>query len=173
MTEIRLRAPEPHDIDVMMEIENDMFLWEHSSVNTGPYTRFQLKRYIEENVNNIYEDHQQRFMIETAEGEVAGMVDLFEFDARNNRAEVGIAVLPHFRRSGVAASAISSLEEHCFGFLGMKQLYSYVRTDNEEACSLFMKCGFRETGILKSWIRCGNVYYDVAVYQKMSDRFSS
>lgn len=168
MNDIRLRAPEPEDLDVMMEIENDDFLWRHSSVNTGPYSRFQLKRYIEENENNIYIDNQQRFMIEVSGGRVAGMIDVFDFDSRNNRAEIGVVVLPSFRSCGIAALAINKIEEHCFGFLGMKQLYSYVRQDNRAAISLFRKCGFAEVGVLKSWIRCSHEYCDVAIFQKLS-----
>lgn len=35
-TLLRLRAPEPEDLDVMMELENGMEPWEVST-STGPY----------------------------------------------------------------------------------------------------------------------------------------
>ena len=41
--EIRLRALEPSDVDVLMRLENDEELWENGIV-TGPFSRFQLER---------------------------------------------------------------------------------------------------------------------------------
>lgn len=167
MKDIELRAPEPADLDLIMQIENDPALWEHSSVNTGPYSRFQLKRYIEENTNDIYTDRQQRFIIETSADDVAGIVDIFDFDPRNCRAEIGIIILPEYRNKGIGLLAMNELERHCFGFLGMKQIYAHVRKDNQPACSFFAKCGFTESGTMKSWLRSGKTYHDVVLYQKV------
>ena len=49
-TLLRLRAPEPEDLDVMMELENGMEPWEVST-STGPYSRYQLKCFLEESQN--------------------------------------------------------------------------------------------------------------------------
>ena len=73
---ILLRAPEPEDIDEMLTFENDESLWENSCV-TGPYSRYQLKKYIAENQNNLFIDGQLRLLIEHSSGHVAGIVDLF------------------------------------------------------------------------------------------------
>lgn len=168
MTDIKLRAPEPEDLDLMLLIENDPDLWEHSCENTGPYTSYQMKQYIAGNTNDIYTDRQLRLVIDIPGYGVAGMIDVFDFDVRNNRAEVGIVVLPEFRREGIGTMAMQKLQEHCFGFLGMNQLYAYVRCDNIPGRMLFGSCGFIETGILKSWVRRGHEYFDVCLYQKMS-----
>ena len=39
----RLRAPEPEDLDCMLQFENTSTLWEVSNA-TGPYSRFYLKQ---------------------------------------------------------------------------------------------------------------------------------
>ena len=168
MNDIILRAPEPEDLEIMLAVENDPLLWKHSSEKTGPYTRYQMKQYIAENTNDIFTDRQLRMMIELQDGRIAGMVDVFDFDARNNKAEIGIVVLPEFRGRGIAKAAISGMEAHCFGFIGINQLYSYVRNDNVAARSVFDSCGFTEVAVLKSWIRRGNKYYDVCLYQKIA-----
>lgn len=166
--DIRLRAPEPEDLDVMLAVENDPDLWEHSCENTGPYTRFQMKQYIATNTNDIFTDRQLRFMITLADGTIVGMVDVFDYDVRNNRAEVGIVILSDFRGKGIGYSALCRLEEHCFKFLGINQLYSYVRCDNMNGRKLFRSCGFTETAVLRSWLRRGQAYYDVCLFQKIS-----
>lgn len=167
--DIYLRGPEPEDLDVMLAIENDPDLWAHGNGNTGPYTRYQMKQYIASNTNDIYTDRQLRLMIiSSSAGNVAGIIDVFDFDVRNSKAEVGIVVLPEFRGMGVAQNALRLMEEHCFGFLGINQLYAYIRSDNKAARKVFLSCGFTETAVLKSWIRLGQQYYDVCMYQKIA-----
>lgn len=165
--EIRLRALEPSDVDVLMRLENDEELWKNGIV-TGPFSRFQLERYIAENTNDIYVDGQLRLVIEHCSGSVAGVIDLCTFDARHSRAEVGIVVLKEFRRRGIARSALSLLERHCFSLLGMHQLYAYVKTSNAACINLFHSAGFNTTGVLKDWLHTGRGYQDVCLLQKMN-----
>ena len=54
---IRLRAPEPEDLEVMFRFENATDVWEMSNT-TGPYSRFQLKQYIEQTQNDLFADRQ-------------------------------------------------------------------------------------------------------------------
>lgn len=168
--DIILRAPEPEDLGIMLDIENDSDLWIHNGGNTGPYSRYQMKQYIAANTNDIFTDKQLRLMIVLPDGKVAGIVDVFDFDVRNNRAEVGIVVLSEFRGKGIGRNALRMMEEHCFGFLSMNQLYAYVRCDNEAGRKTFLSCGFTETAVLESWIRRGQQYYDVCMYQKIANR---
>ena len=164
-----LRAPEPEDLEVMLAIENDPDLRTHNSENTGPNTRYQMKQYISGKTNDIYTDRQLRLMISLPDGKIAGIVDVFDFDVRNSKAEVGIVVLRDFRGRGIGRNALRLMEEHCFDFLGIHQIYAYVRCDNEAALNVFRSCGFTETAVLKSWIRRGQKYYDVCMFQKFAE----
>lgn len=110
---IRLRAPEPEDLDVMMLFENDEDQWENG-IATGPYSRYQLKQYIGQSTNDLYTDRQLRLMIELPQAGVVGIVDLCSFDPRHNRAEVGVMVLEEYRHRGIASEALRQLEHHCF-----------------------------------------------------------
>lgn len=165
---IRLRAPEPEDLDRMMQLENDPDAWLVSGV-TGPYSRFQLKRYIEENQNDLFLDLQMRFMIENEQQEVVGNIDLFHYDPMHNRAEVGIVVAAAHRRKGIGRMALGLLEEHCFHRLGIHQLYAYITAENLSSRRLFASCGYREGTVLKEWSRRGNGdYVDVVIVQKIN-----
>lgn len=164
---ISLRAPEPEDLEVMLSFENDTALWELGTA-TGPYSRYQMKRYIAENRNDLYVDGQLRLMI-VCEGQgTAGIVDVFSFDARHSRAEVGIVVRKDLRGQGVAQAALFLLESHCFSLLGLRQLYAYVPVGNVASRKLFRSAGYAECGILKDWIRTGSSYQDVCFFQKIS-----
>lgn len=166
-SKIILRAPEPEDIDEMMFFENDASFWENGPA-TGPYSRYQLKKYIAENQNDLFADGQLRLMIEHASGEVAGIIDVFAFDARHRRAETGIVVKPAYRRQGIAFEALCLLEQHCFGLLGIHQLYAYIRSDNTASFRLFKKLGYSLTGTLKDWVHTGEGYRDVYLMQKLA-----
>lgn len=163
---ICLRAPEPDDIDEMWLFENDETFWENGPA-TGPYSRYQLKRYIAESQNDLFTDGQLRLMIELDSRKTAGIIDLFAFEPRHLRAEVGIVIKPEYRRQGIASEALHLLERHCFDMLGIHQLYVYIRTDNTASLRLFEKQGYTCIGMLKDWIRTGSGYKDVCLMQKI------
>ena len=142
----RLRAPEPEDLACMVLFENTTSLWAVSNT-TGPYSRYCLKQYLETNKNDLYGDRQLRLMIETPDKDVAGIIDLCNFDPFHQRAEVGIVVADGF------------------GFLGIHQLYAYIDVTNEPCRHLFKKCGFSECACLKDWMKQGRVYRDVLMVQ--------
>lgn len=168
-TKLRLRAPEPEDLDVMMELENGMELWE-ASTSTGPYSRYQLKRYLEDSQNDLYADHQLRLMLEHSEEGVVGMVDLCAFEPRHNRAEVGIIVSRQYRGQGFGRKGLELLEAHCFGVLGIRQLYAYVCEANAPSMRLFRSLDYACCGMLQEWVRIGNTYHTVCLFQKLNDR---
>ena len=64
---IVLRAPEPEDLEVMYRMENLPEMWAVSNA-TVPYSRYVLRRYIENCRNDIYADRELRLMIQTVEG---------------------------------------------------------------------------------------------------------
>lgn len=163
---IKLRAPEPEDLDVMLAFENDESIWEQSSA-TGPYSRYQLKRFLSESQNDLFVDRQLRLMIVLDSGQVAGIVDLCTFDPRHNRAEIGIVIRKEFRRQGLGRAALTMLENHSFKLLGIHQLYALVRDDNTSSIALFRSCGYQQSGCLKEWYRSGKGYRDVFVFQKI------
>lgn len=163
----KLRAPEPEDLDCMMQFENDSSLWGVSNM-TGPYSRFHLKQYIETNQNNLYEDKQLRLMIENPDKQVVGIIDICNFDPFHNRAEVGIVIASKFRAFGIGELSLLLLIQHCFEYLGIHQLYAYIDMTNEPCRKLFQKCGFEECAYLKDWMRTGKNYRDVVLVQRLN-----
>ena len=133
---LRLRAPEPEDLDIMLGYENDSTLWD-TSFTTGPYSRYQIKQYIASCTNDFYTDQQLRLMIEHSRYGTVGMADVTNFDLHHNRAEIGILISKEWRRKGFAKEAISLLESHCFTHLDIHQLYVYIATDNIASLRLF------------------------------------
>ena len=167
---IRLRAPEPEDLEKLYIWENDSALWEMGST-LSPYSRYELKQYIADAGIDIYERKQLRLIIELKETNTAiGTVDLYDFDPHHRRAGIGIIVDPAHQRKGFAKSALNLLVDYAFSFLKIHQLYAYIPITNTPSLHLLEQCGFETMGLLKDWLFTANGYVDVKVVARINVR---
>ena len=162
MNEIKLRAIEPEDLELLYEIENDSELW-NVGVTNVPYSQFSLRQYIANTQNDIYADRQLRLMIENAKGDVVGIADITDYDPRHNRAETGIVVIKKWRRQGFAIKALEMLKDYARRIVHLHKIYAIVSEDNAIAESLFIKAGFVKETVLKDWLYDGKGYRDASV----------
>lgn len=165
---ISLRSPEPEDLELMYTMENDTTLWSAGNA-TLPYSRYTLRAYLEQSSQDLITERQARFVIETADGERAGMIDLAEYDPINSRAEVCIGVLGSYRGKGIATYALQLLCKYAEERLHLHQLYAYIPQWNKESIRLFEKCGFKNNAILKDWLKEKDGYCDVILMQKTGE----
>lgn len=172
---IILRAMELQDVDLMMIYENDTEIWPVSGTLT-PYSRYTLELYYKNAVQDIHTAKQLRLAIEriseTPErGSTIGYIDLFEFDAQNRKAGVGILIGDKEQRNkGYAKEALKLLSRYCFDTLNLHQLYCHIDNDNEASLALFAKVGFRTCGVMRDWIEFEGKLHDVTVMQLIRAR---
>ena len=162
--EIRLRALEPEDLDLLYKIENDMTLWNVGATNV-PYSRYTLHDYIATASNDIYVDRQVRMMVENLSGETVGIVDLVNFDPNNCRAEVGLIILNVFRRQGYGSSVLTAIADYALHTLHLHQLFAYVDAKNEASLKLFRKQGYKSSSMIRDWLYDGREYRDAVLMQ--------
>lgn len=162
-----LRAPEPEDLELFYEWENDTELWKVGTT-ISPFSRFILKEYIAAGGDDIYQTRQIRLMIIHKDtNRVVGMADLFDFDPFHRKAAVGILTGSSFQKKGFASMGLELLEDYAFRFLGLHMLYAHIPMENAASLKLFEKRGFERKGILSDWIRIGDDYMDVVIAQKV------
>lgn len=165
--EIRLRAPEPHDIDCMYRWENDPSILGNGFYRT-PVSRFMLKNYVENYDANPHSANDLRLVIELiSTGTPIGMIDLTSIDSNNHHAEIGVYIAQNSRGKGYGIMAVNLISNHCKTWLGLHQLYALTSIDNHAAATLFEKAGFATCGKLRSWIKKGHQYYDALIFQKL------
>jgi diamine N-acetyltransferase len=164
--DIKLRALEPEDLELLYEWENNETYWTISNT-VSPFSRFTLKRYIENSHKNLYETGQLRLMIEHIEEKVTvGTIDIFEFDPFHKRAGIGILIANEaYRRRGLASMSLTCLIEYCFNTLQLHQLFCNIQEDNLASIDLFRNHGFKQMGIKKDWIQADKGYMDVIMFQ--------
>lgn len=165
---ISLRSPEPEDLEMMYAMENDTALWSVGNA-TLPYSRYTLRQYLEQSCQNLFAEHQARFVIELADGETAGMIDLADFDPLNSRAEVCIGLLGKHRGKGIATRALALLCDYALKKLHINQLFAFIPEWNEESLRLFEKNGFKKSALLKEWQRTEKGFNDVFLVQKLAE----
>jgi len=162
---INLRALEPEDLQFLYDSENNEENWEVSAT-LAPFSKFILKKYLENSHLDIYEAKQLRLVIESSENKTpVGMIDLFDFDPINKRAGIGILIDKNHRKKGIASEALRLLISYSFHYLNVHQLYANITTDNIVSVALFEKFKFTLVGVKKEWIYSDQNYKDEATYQ--------
>jgi len=168
--EIKLRAVEPEDLELLYEWENNNQYWIISNTVT-PFSKYTLKRYIENSHKNIYVAGQLRLMIDHFKtSKTIGTIDIFDFDPFHKRAGLGILIADeNYRQKGYASMALKCLIDYCFGTLLLHQLYCNILSNNRESMELFMKQGFKEIGVKRDWIKTGEGYINEHMFQLVKD----
>ena len=99
------------------------------------------------------------------EQQVIGLADIFNFDARHRRAEIGLIIGKTFRNHGYATEATKLLIDYASRTCLLDQIYAFISKDNEHCCRIFDKNGFNRVSILKNWFRNANSFSDSIIFQ--------
>lgn len=163
---VYLRALEPEDLEFVYALENDLSVWEVSQTQT-PYSKFLIHQYLENAHQDIYQAKQLRLAICKNDTFAAiGLIDLFDFDPKNNRAGIGIIIQETAdRNQGFGSQALKLLIDYAFEYLALHQLFANIATTNEASIKLFTTFGFQLVGIKKDWNFSQGIYTDEALYQ--------
>jgi diamine N-acetyltransferase len=155
---VKLRAPEPSDLELLYSWENNQEIWRVSNTIT-PFSRFVLKRYIETAHRDIWETKQLRLIIEAKDQSSlmfvpVGLIDLFDFDPFHNRAGIGILIAgKEHRKQGYATESLRIIIRYAFETLQLHQLYCGIASDNTISLKLFQSNGFEVIGVKRDWLK--------------------
>ena len=158
-----LRALEPEDLDFLLKIENNSDYWKVSGTQI-PFSKYTLELYIRNAHRDIYDVKQQRFVIEK-EHKAVGLIDLFDFDPKNNRAGIGIVIEKESRNQNLGTESLFILKNYAFSVLNLHQLYANISSENKPSQMLFEKVGFKPVGVKKDWNFFNGQYKDEILYQ--------
>ncbi|MDE6270842.1 MAG: GNAT family N-acetyltransferase, partial [Muribaculaceae bacterium] len=125
-----------------------------------------LSDYVDSYDGDIYASRQLRLVIELADtGRSVGLLDITDFDPRDRHARIGIFVAPDQRRHGIALHALELAKRYARDCPGIHSLQALVAADNEPSRRLFAAAGFRTCGRVRSYLRRGQSYCDIIIYQ--------
>lgn len=172
---LRLRKIEPSDLPFLYQWENDATMWADSDTH-NPLSRHDLHQYIENTTGDIYRDGQLRLIIESCaetsspnnlialSPNIIGCIDLFDFDARNRKAAIGMYIAPDARGKGVGKQAVHMLLDYAFDFLHLRMVYAVISVNNVPCTHLYEQMGFVPSSPLRDWTLEG----DAILWQKVN-----
>ena len=169
---LQLRAPEPEDLELLYNWENNTPTWLVSNT-LAPFSKFVLRQYLETAHRDIFESKELRLMIDlrTAKNPVTtiGTIDMFDYDPLHMRAGIGILIAAdQNRRQGYAYEALQMIDDYAFNILQLHQLYCNIPENNIASLNLFQKAGYEIIGIKKEWIRLGQQWLDEYMLQQFN-----
>ena len=169
---LQLRKLEPSDLPFLYQWENDATMWADSDTH-NPLSRHDLHQYIENTTGDIYRDGQLRLIIEDSQlstlnsqlsTKIVGCIDLFDFDARNRKAAIGMYIAPDARGRGVGKQAVQLLLDYAFNFLHLRMVYAIISVNNVACSRLYEQMDFLPSSPLRAWTLEG----DAILWQKMN-----
>ena len=160
---LALRSAEPDDAEQIYLWENDRDIWRISGTHV-PYSRFQIEQFLLGN-NDLPSQKQLRLMVDLPNRQTIGCIDIFDYDAFNSRAALGILIDKAFRQQGYAKAALALCTEYLFKDVMLHQVHCSIDAFNTESQKLFLGQGFEQCGQRKDWIRTAERYIDVYEYQ--------
>ena len=168
---MKLRKIEPSDLPFLFQWENDATMWADSDTH-NPLSRHDLHQYIENTTGDIYRDGQLRLIIEDSQlstlnsqlsTKIVGCIDLFDFDARNRKAAIGMYIAPHARGNGVGKESVKLLMDYAFGYLQLRMIYAIIAVNNTACSHIYEHMGFAPSSLLRAWTLEG----DAILWQKI------
>lgn len=161
---IRLRALESADLELLYLWENDPEIWRVSET-ISPLSRERLAALIRDQAYDLYATRQMRLMIDVDDVAV-GCVDLFNFEPLHRRFGVGILIYAEeHRRKGYAREVIEQVKDYARNTLDLKQIWVNIDEDNPASIALFESCGFVLSARRKEWINRAGKFIDELEYQ--------
>lgn len=100
-----------------------------------------------------------------------GSTSIWNLDWKNNRAEVGIWLIPQVWGEGFGTRAISLAKIISFMHLKLNRLAAHIVTKNQRSLKLFLKSGFKKEGRLEQYLNINDTYYDVFVVAVLREEF--
>ena len=165
---LKLRALEPNDLELIYEVENDKSLWVYSNT-TSPFSRHTLKKFIENSHLDIIEHKQLRLVIADDDNSY-GFIDLYDYDFINRRVGLGIIIFKKYRSKGIGLISLQLTEDYLLEHVPIHQVYANISSTNKESISLFEKSDFVNVGLKKDWIFYNNQFNDELLFQKILNK---
>lgn len=162
---LRLRAPEPADIPAMTAMENETEWWEAGSP-VGPVSEAAVSEFVATYSADLLSTRQMRLVGVTAsDSEPAVIIDLFDYDPLQRRAQVGVITRADCRGHGFAREGLDILARYATVHLGLEMLWAIVADDNVASCALFSRAGYTRSAKLRGWLRRPGGRQDASLFQ--------
>ncbi len=159
-----LRKITKNDIKFLFNSLNNPYLITYlsmSPIKTIDGAKRLVRRY-----SKYWENYAQyNYLIELREPELIkiGAINLWNINWRHCRAEIGIWISPSYWKRGYGKKSLKLIKIIGFNHLKLNRLEAHIAIDNNNSIHLFKKCGFKEEGILKQYLKFNHKFHDTLI----------
>jgi [ribosomal protein S5]-alanine N-acetyltransferase len=151
---VRLRPPEPGDVDAVFECCNDAESARFTTI-PWPYERRHAVEWIEESARCWDDGARASFVIcDPSTGDLLGNIGLVRLEHQNDVAEVGYLIRRGARNRGVATRAVRLVAGWVLHDLGFGRLELQTDVRNVASQRVAEKAGFTREGEVEPPDRC-------------------
>lgn len=120
-----------------------------------------------------YEGDAAQFLVETIEGQHAGIIGTHDCDRRNGTFSYGVAIREECQRQSFGAEAILLVCRYYFEALRYQKVSTVVYSYNEPSLRLHERLGFECEGCLRRMITNGGRFYDRVLFGLTAEEFGA
>ncbi len=154
------RAIAERDLPLLADWLNDD---EMSGLVVGrsyPVSLEQQRRWFE---RQLGDEHNQRWMVETFEGQTIGLTGLWSIDYVNRNALTALKIgAKDVQGKGYGSDAIMGLMAYAFGEVGLERLWGEILVYNVPSYKAYVeRCGWKVEGLLRKQVFRAGTFHDV------------
>ena len=97
-----------------------------------------------------------------------GNIGYWRIEAQHHRAEIGYLLHPEHWKKGIMKEALKAVLDYAFNSMKLHSIEANINPDNTASAVLLERCGFVREAYFKENIFHNGVYYDSAIYSKLS-----
>lgn len=156
---VTLRAQTRDDMQLICDMFNDPELEGYVVGWAFPLSFEQQNKWFD---NNIGDQRNHRFIIETEEEGPVGIATLTDIDWKNRTAYHGIKLANKKTRvKGIGTDTVMALERYVFDELGLHRLDGSRFKDNIGSEKLYKKCGWKDEGVQRECVYKNGEFKDL------------
>ncbi len=167
---VRFRAIEEKDLEYMVEWINDPDISNLVVGWTFPISMAEQREWF---IKSLNDQNNQRWIVETFDGQPIGLTGLWEIDFHNRHALTALKIgSKNIWGKGYGADAIMALMTYAFFQVGLNRLWGEILPFNEGSYRAYVvKCGWKVEGILRQHIFRNGKFYDLIRVAILKDEF--
>jgi len=159
--QVTLRAIEKSDLELMKEMLNEPEIEDLVVGWAFPVSSYGQEQWF---INNMGNNSNQRFIIETKEDGAIGLATLTDIDWKNRCAMHGMKLFnKDIRSKGIGTDTVMAIMRYAFDELNLNRLDGAWFEENTASIKLYTKCGWQVEGIRRKYVFKKGEYRDLVV----------
>lgn len=164
---VTLRPWRLDDVDVVEQASADPRI-PHGTTVPAPFTPEAGREFIHRQHRRAEHWQGWSLVVEGPDGTAIGAVALM-LRPQPGVVGVGYWLLAPARGRGYAVRAVRLLSDWALGPCGLERVEAWVEPDNQASVAVLTRAGFREEGLLRSFLTLGGRRADVLVLSRLAD----